>query len=81
MSARAHKTCHLPASVGRDAAEQRTAGACGEAELLAILSKSLDEEQASVARAYYRERAEQRKKELENYRARTGDAPCTIIQF
>jgi hypothetical protein len=52
-----------------------------EAELLAILSRSLDEGQASVARAYYRERAEQRKKELDDNRARTGNAPCTIVQF
>jgi hypothetical protein len=38
-----------------------------EAQLLAILSRSLEEEQASIARDYYRERA--------------NNAPCTLQQF
>ena len=53
-----------------------------EAELLAILSRSLDEKQTSVAGAYFRERTEQREKELASYRARaaSGD-PCTVVQI
>lgn len=53
-----------------------------EAQLLATLSRSLDEKQASAAGAYFRERAEQRGKELASYRARAGtSAPCTIRQI
>lgn len=50
-----------------------------EAQLLAILTRSLDEKQASVAGAYFRERADQREKELASYRAKAGNgAPCSI---
>lgn len=53
-----------------------------EAQLLAILTRSLDEKQASVAGAYFRERADQREKELASYRAKAGNgAPCSIRQI
>ena len=52
-----------------------------EAELLAILSRSLDEKQASVAADYFRERAVQREKELASYHAKAADGePCMIRQ-
>jgi hypothetical protein len=51
-----------------------------DAQLLAILSRSLDERQASVARAYYRELIEQREKRLGD-RTRADTAPCTINHF
>ena len=53
-----------------------------EAQLLAILTRSLDEKQASVAGAYFRERADQREKELASYRAKAGNsAPCSITHI
>lgn len=53
-----------------------------EAELLAILTRSLDKKQGSVAAAYFRERADQREKDLASYRAKAGNtAPCSIIQI
>jgi hypothetical protein len=53
-----------------------------EAQLLAILTRSRDEKQASVAGAYVRERADRREKELASYRAKTGNnAPCWIRQI
>jgi len=53
-----------------------------EAELLALLTSSLDKKQASVAGAYFRERADQREKDLASYRAKAGNsAPCSIIQI
>jgi hypothetical protein len=52
-----------------------------EAQLLAILSKSLDEKQASVAQAYYRELAEQREKALATYRSKHGNSACATRVF
>ncbi|HEY7640204.1 MAG TPA: hypothetical protein VH814_10800 [Steroidobacteraceae bacterium] len=53
-----------------------------DAQLLAILTRSLDEKQASVAGAYFRERADQRAKDLANYYAKAGHAaPCSIVQI
>lgn len=52
-----------------------------EAQLVAVLLKSLDERQSAVVRAHYREAAEQREKQLADYRARAGNAPCSAIQF
>lgn len=53
-----------------------------EAQLLAILTRSLDEKQAAVAGAYFRERADQRENELASYRAKAGNgAPCSIRQI
>ncbi|HKU13265.1 MAG TPA: hypothetical protein VJQ52_02665 [Steroidobacteraceae bacterium] len=52
-----------------------------EAQLLAILAKSLDEAQALIASAYYRERAERRERELSDYYERAGAEPCMAIQF
>ncbi|MFL6551323.1 MAG: hypothetical protein ACJ8OJ_21735 [Povalibacter sp.] len=49
-------------------------------QLVAVLSQSLEEEQAAIARDYYRERAEAREKQRANS-VRAGNAPCVLRQF
>lgn len=51
-----------------------------EAQLLAILSRSLNEQQVSIARTYYQERAEQREKETADRVKATGK-PCALREF
>jgi hypothetical protein len=52
-----------------------------ETQLVDVLLKSLGEKQSAVVRAYYREGAQQREKQLADALAKAGNAPCSIRQF
>jgi hypothetical protein len=51
-----------------------------EAQLLGILSRSLEEDQMSIARNYYRERAEERERERKAREAASNE-PCAVRYF